>query len=97
MYTWRSLPIFVNISNVSIFFSNKTISSNTIPDFNENIDVKKWTEVIVNHRVNVVGMSVSRIAINCAIEEEKVVNYLRNPPVRFPDKIWSKSNSVFYN
>lgn len=92
---WKSAPVFVDFSKISLYFPNNNIVS--IPICEEQTHIKKWIQLLVDCDVDIVVMSISSFTLQCALEKQSIECYLNNFPVRFPDSvIWCYGNFYFH-
>jgi hypothetical protein len=85
----ESTAVFIEFSAVTLNFPNDVLSIAEISFIDEKIDMKRWLEILSDHNIDVLVMSISRLTINCAIESQQVENYFDEFPVNFPDSLWS--------
>ncbi|XP_025405709.1 uncharacterized protein LOC112679969 [Sipha flava] len=85
----ESTAVFIEFSAVTLNFPNDVLSIAEISFIDEKIDMKRWLEILSDHNIDVLVMSISRLTINCAIESQQVENYFDEFPVNFPESLWS--------
>lgn len=84
----KSATVFVDFSAVTFSFPNDVISTSHISFIDNNMNIERWLPILIDHDIDVLVMSTSRLTVNCVLEKQ-VESYFDG----FPESLGSNGNS----
>lgn len=88
--------MFIGFSAITLYFPNDIISIAEISFTDEKMDMKRWLEILSDHNIDILVMSISKFTINCSIDIQQIESYFDSFPVNFPESLWSNYGDFHY-
>lgn len=93
---WKSSMVFVDTSQVALYFPSKSLSIVKKSPSNKNLDLSELLEYSTNNGNGLLVLRISNISLKCVVQKNQMEQYLNTTPVRFPSTLWSPGKILNY-